>query len=98
VRSGERVRPACLAERPPGHAAGRRRVDQSADREAGVLQLADRDQAAPMHRGGLVDTPRPGGPETVLTEEVSDKSSDYGSGLQQTQRDVTRHRDPSELR
>ena len=47
---------------------------------------------------GLEDTPRPGGPKTVLTEEVSDKPSDYGSRLLQTQRDVTRHRNPSDLR
>ena len=47
---------------------------------------------------GLEDTPRPGGPETVLTEEVSDKPSDYGSRLLQTQRDVTRHRNPFDLR
>ena len=37
---------------------------------------------------GLEDTPRRGGPKTVLTEEVSDKPSDYGARLQQTQRDV----------
>jgi transposase len=39
-----------------------------------------------------------GSPKTVLTEEVSDKPSDYGSRLQQTQRDVTRHRNSSDLR
>jgi transposase len=47
---------------------------------------------------GLEDTPRPGGPKTVLTEEVSDKPSDYGARPQQTQRDVLRHRNPSDLR
>ena len=43
---------------------------------------------------GLEDTPRPGGPKTVPTEEASDKPSDYGSRRRQTQRDVTRHRYP----
>ena len=47
---------------------------------------------------GLEDTPRPGGPKTVLIEGVSDKPSDYGFRLQQTQRDVTRHRNRPDLR
>jgi transposase len=47
---------------------------------------------------GLEDTPRPGGPKTMMIEEVSDKPSDYGSRLEQTQRDVPRHRNPSDLR
>ena len=38
--------------------------------EAGLARLA-----------GLADTPRPGAPETVPTEEASDKLSDYGSRL-----------------
>jgi transposase len=47
---------------------------------------------------GLEGTPRPGSPKTVPTEEVSDKPSDYGSRLEQTQCDVPRHRNPSDLR
>jgi hypothetical protein len=86
----------------PDRAAGRGWVDRSADRGTGRLHRADRDQWRSRYTevglAGLEDTPRPGGPKTVLTEGVSDKPSDYGSRLQQTQRDVTRHRNPSDLR
>ena len=44
---------------------------------------------------GLEDTQRP---ETVPIDEASDKPSDFSSRQQQTERDVSRHRDPSELR
>ena len=86
----------------PDRAAGRGRIDRSADRGAGGLHRADHDQVARRYTeaglAGLEDTPRPGGPKTVLTEEVSDKPSDYGARSQQTQHDVTRCHDPSDLR
>lgn len=85
----------------PDRAAGRGRVDRSADRGAGcteptVIKWCRRYTEAGLT--GLEDTPRPGGPKTVLTEEASDKPSDYGSSLLQTRCDVTRHRNPSDLR
>jgi hypothetical protein len=86
----------------PDRAAGRRRVDQSTDRErAGCTEPTVikwcRRYAEAGWPGWKTRRAR-GSPKTVLTEEVSDKPSDYGSRLQQTQRDVTRHRNSSDLR